>query len=116
MTDISKISIKFKSIQLYHFIALGIIFCSSSVLAGQNFYGIDFMTENYPPYNYIEDETKKGLFIDVLIEISIRMGTPITKDDIQLLPWARGYRSILNNEKKCLFGMAKSQERAPLFK
>lgn len=74
------------------------------------------MTEDYPPFNYIEDKKLKGIFVEVLVAVSKQMQSPLAKDQISVLPWAKGYQSLSAGGKKCLFGMARTKERESLFK
>ncbi len=77
---------------------------------------IDFVTENYPPYNYGENGELKGIWIDVLVEVLKNMNAWQTRDDIKLLPWARGYRAALSKANTCIFGTVRTKERETLFK
>ncbi len=114
---------KKRSLSIYNYICYFTIVISVYIIlplhplsASESIHDIQFMTENYPPNNYSENGENKGIFVDILIKISHRMKTPVGQEKIKLLPWARAYRSILKNKKQCLFGMAKSKEREPLFK
>ncbi|MCK5164794.1 MAG: ABC transporter substrate-binding protein [Desulfobacula sp.] len=105
-----------KSIIFFLLISLCLLFNPSIICAADSINNIKFMTENYPPYNYCENGRLKGIYVDVLMEISKRTDSTLKRDDIDLMPWARGYRSILKNKKKCLFGMARNKDRENLFK
>ncbi len=106
-----------KIIFMKFFFLLIIIFLPLNLsMASESITDIQFMTENYPPLNYSDEGEIKGIFVDILMEITKKMDVSFTRDKILLLPWARAYNSILKNKKKCLFGMARSADRENLFK
>lgn len=71
------------------------------------------MTEDYPPYNYTHDGRLTGLSTEVVREIAKRVGHPA---DIALLPWARGYGLIKQQDGMILYSMTRTKEREALFK
>lgn len=73
-----------------------------------------YMTEQLPPYNYIEDNELKGYSVELLKLIWQEMG--IEEQEILLLPWARGYSDLLRKENAVLFVTSKTKERTDLFK
>lgn len=98
------------------FIFFNLSFCPPPVAASESIQEIQFMTENSPPFNYIEDQKIKGIFVEVLMAVSRQMGSPLGWDRILVLSWARGYQSLSAGGKKCLFGTARTKERENLFK
>jgi len=75
------------------------------------------MTEDYPPFNMAgADGVATGAAVDTLTTIFERMGAAKTAKDIQVLPWARGYREVQSTPNTCLFLMTLTDERKPLFK
>lgn len=75
-----------------------------------------FLTEQYPPYNFLEDGEVRGISVDLLMLILEHTKSKQTRNDIQLGPWARGYRTVLNRPNTCLFSMTRTDARDPLFK
>ena len=88
---------------------------SSSVRA-QTVDDLVFITENYPPLNFEKDRKLQGVSVDVLLEILKRVGSKQTIKDIELLPWARGYKMALNRKNTVLFVMGRTEARENLFK
>lgn len=88
------------------------IFCSNK-LDELNFY-----TEEYPPYNYYNEETNSidGIFIDVLNYIFINNNSKLPKENINLVTWARAYNLTLKNDNSVIFAMTRNEERENLFK
>ncbi len=77
---------------------------------------LTYLTEEYPPYNYLENGELKGISIDLLLAASTSVGSPIEKSEIRLQPWPRGYRSIQANNDTVLFAMARTPQRENKFK
>ncbi len=77
---------------------------------------IEFITENYPPNNFEENGALKGIWVDVLVAVLERMGAAQGREDIKLMPWARGYRAVQNMPNTCLFVTTRTIERESLFK
>ncbi len=90
--------------------------CMAPAHASESIQEIQFMTEDSLPLNYIEDEKIKGIFVEVLMEISKQMESRLDWDQITMLPRSKGYQSLSAGGKKCLFGMARTKEREPLFR
>lgn len=76
---------------------------------------ITFMTEDYPPYNYYENGNLKGISVDILHSVLTRLRVPEDDKRIRILPWARGYKTVLETPNTCLFSMNRSPEREQLF-
>lgn len=75
---------------------------------------LTFLTEDYPPENYLERGELKGYAVDVLKAIWRKQGVP--ESPIQVLPWARAYHTFRTQPNHVLFAMARTPERDPLFK
>ena len=75
---------------------------------------LTFMTENYPPANYIENGQLKGASVEVLKLIWKQLGIP--EQPIQLVPWPRGYDLVQKRKNHVLFSMSRSSSREKLFK
>lgn len=74
------------------------------------------ITEEYPPYNYTEGETIKGIAVDALVEMFKSVGSEKTRRDIGSLTWARGYSIAQQKENTLFFSMARTESREQLFK
>ena len=70
------------------------------------------LTEDLPPYNYMENGTLTGATTHVVQEITRRLGI---SPDIQVLPWARGYQRLRSEPNVVLFTTAHTKERDPQF-
>ena len=77
---------------------------------------IVFMTEQYPPYNFEEHNELRGIAVDTLVLMLQGAGSKQTREDIKLLPWARGYNRVLSEPNTCLFSTTRTEEREHLFK
>lgn len=74
---------------------------------------INIYTENLPPFNYLETGQIKGLSVDLVNEITHRVGAV---KPIQEVPWSRGYQKALEEPNVALFSTARSKQRENLFK
>lgn len=74
---------------------------------------ITFTTEDYPPYNYVEDGVYKGAGFDQMVLILKDTGIPYS---VELMPWARAYAMAQLNTPTCVFSTAHTPERDPMFK
>lgn len=94
-----------------------LLFCLvSGSAAAASVDDIVFMTEQYPPYNLEDDNTLQGIAVDTLTLMFQRAGAKQTREDIKLLPWARGYKRVLSEPNTCLFSTTRTEEREELFK
>ena len=73
------------------------------------------MTEQYPPYNFEEDGQIRGIAVDLILRILEGMQSTRSREDIKLVPWARGYRSAMTKPDICLFSTTRTKEREELF-
>ncbi|GAA5262705.1 cache domain-containing protein [Methanocalculus sp. MC3] len=77
---------------------------------------LTFVTEEYPPFNYIEDGVVKGISVDILLGTLEEMGTPVARDQIRVLPWTIAYDTALLEKNTVLLTTIRSPERDELFK
>lgn len=77
---------------------------------------LTFVTEEYPPFNYIEDGVVKGISVDILLGVFEEMGTPVARDQIRVLPWNIAYDTALSQKNTVLLTTIRSPEREDLFK
>lgn len=75
-----------------------------------------FYTEENPPYSYQENGTPSGLAVDLLEAITARTGSPVTRDEVRLVPWSEGYRAALETENTSVFLTARLPSRESLFR
>lgn len=74
------------------------------------------MTEEYPPFNFQDGAALKGISVDLMDAMLKKIGSKLTGKDIQLMPWAQGYKQVQEREKTCLFATTRSAARENLFK
>jgi len=76
---------------------------------------ISYYTEEYPPYNYKENEKVTGFATDILLKMFEILNVKKTAKDISIVPWARGYNDVQRKRNVCLFTMTKTIERVNNF-
>jgi polar amino acid transport system substrate-binding protein len=74
------------------------------------------LSEELPPYNYLENGVPKGISVDLMALMLERMNSTKTRKDIEMLPWSRAYKRVQAQENTVLFAMARTPEREALFK
>ena len=84
--------------------------------AGAEATKIHFMIEENPPYNFWENRQIQGLAVDLLEAMTSESVYPVKATDIELLPWARGYKIVQTTPDTCLFSMGRTAHREEQFK
>ncbi|AKB29980.1 cystine transporter subunit [Methanosarcina siciliae T4/M] len=77
---------------------------------------LTYYTEQLPPYNYMENGTLQGISVDLLEEVTGKMGKKVTREEVNLVPWTEGYQAALSGNNTVLFSMVRSPEREQSFK
>jgi polar amino acid transport system substrate-binding protein len=89
-----------------------LLICMLLFAAGPAAADMTLITEEFPPFNYTQNGKLTGVATAVVREICRRLGTA---DNIEILPWARGYKRLQTEPNVVLFTTAWTKERAPLF-
>lgn len=74
------------------------------------------MTEHWIPYQFMKNGTLQGLSVDLLVDLLKRVGSNQGRSDIEIVPWARGYRFAQKEENAILFLTSRTPQREKLFK
>ncbi|STQ91627.1 substrate-binding periplasmic protein [Iodobacter fluviatilis] len=82
-------------------------FCCASTLT----HALTIYTENWPPVNYMAGNKVAGMAVEIVQALQNRLGN---KDPIQLVPWVRGYKALLEGPNVMLFSLGRSSEREQL--
>ena len=100
----------------------GLFFAAFGLIPGslaeenQSISDLTYLTENCSPYNYIDNNTLKGISIDLLNEIFNETGEKFKADKVNIGLWNQQYNRTLNESETVLFLTAKSPQRESLFK
>lgn len=87
------------------------------VITAENFPRLYLYTEDWEPFHYIGENNKvEGYVIDLVDMILKDIDNSQTKDDIELLPWARGYKLAQIKKNTIIFSTTRTKEREKLFK
>ena len=88
---------------------------SAWLLAGQPALAdeLTVLTENLPPLNFVRDGELVGPSVEIVKEIQRRVGSG---EKIQVYPWSRAYKMVLEEKNVVLFGMTHTEERHDKFK
>ncbi|MGM0643831.1 MAG: substrate-binding periplasmic protein, partial [Thermodesulfobacteriota bacterium] len=97
---------------------LAVVFASLLIFNGLSFAmsaeELNYYTEDYPPYNYEKDGKLTGISVETLKLVWEEMG--VSPQEIELVPWARGYNKLKKSEGTCLFATTRTPAREDLFK
>lgn len=85
-----------------------LIFCYSLYAAE-----IVLYTEDYPPYQMIENGKLSGIGVDVVNEIKKRVNDTV---EIRLTKWDTAYKQALSSKNVGVFSTGRTQERENMFK
>ncbi|MFT4650473.1 MAG: polar amino acid transport system substrate-binding protein [Polaribacter sp.] len=74
---------------------------------------LNWITEEYPPFNYRDPTTGAitGASVEILMQIFAKLGIKSDSINLRLYPWARGYHEVLNNTGTVLFSTTYTQKR-----
>lgn len=75
---------------------------------------LTYYSEVYPPSSYWTDGKPDGYSVELLKLLWRNMNWP--EKEILIVPWARGYKQVLETEHTVLFAMSKTKSRSALFK
>ncbi len=73
------------------------------------------VTEEYPPLNFSEEDTRRGIATDFLVAILTAGGSEQRHKDIASISWARGYQLARSRPNVLLYSMTRSEQREALF-
>ncbi|MCF8234065.1 MAG: transporter substrate-binding domain-containing protein [Bacteroidales bacterium] len=77
---------------------------------------IQYLTENFPPFNYEQDGQLYGASVDILEALFEKLNVDLSRKDVQLKNWPEAYQQTLEQEYTMLFSMARLPGRESLFR
>jgi polar amino acid transport system substrate-binding protein len=76
---------------------------------------LTFITENSASYNYVRNGKLQGPAVELLLAASADAGSPVMRDAILVLPWARAYRNAQERPNTVLFSTIRTPQREENF-
>lgn len=76
---------------------------------------LTWVTEEYPPFNFMDNGTVSGLMVEMVTAITRKAGDDLPKRTIRVLPWSIAYQTALKEPGTAIFSIAKTPEREDLF-
>ncbi|WP_020594478.1 substrate-binding periplasmic protein [Kiloniella laminariae] len=73
---------------------------------------LEFYTEDFPPYNYVEDGKLKGIGPKIVRELMAEVGE---SPDIIVLPWVRAYKYAQERSNSAIFSIVRTPNRESEF-
>jgi len=95
---------------------LTLVFFLMQGFSGTAFSRWNILTEELPPFNFIQDGEIQGISTDLLLILMEKTGTPINRKSIRIMPWPRAYNTVLTQPNSILFSAARTAQREKLFK
>ncbi len=92
---------------------LRLVFVLASATSAANAAEIHFVTENYPPFNYLEDGQIKGMSMD---QVKLIMKNAKISYSVEIMPWARALALAEIEKDFCVFTAVHNAERDRKFK
>lgn len=86
--------------------------CALAIAATVSAQNLRVITEQWPPFNYQEDNAPKGLATEMVQAMLKEIGQ---KNTILFMPWNRAYTVALKEPNVVLFTLGRSDEREALF-
>ena len=77
---------------------------------------VTYLTENFPPFNYLEGSVIYGASVDVLMALFEKVGLNPNEIGLTLTEWSQAYQQALTQPNTMLFSMVRTPERENLFK
>ncbi|MFK5891916.1 MAG: transporter substrate-binding domain-containing protein [Pseudomonadota bacterium] len=100
----------FPSAKFIFFIASLLFSFTSFHVVAKNF---NILTEEFPPYNYLDNGQVSGISTEITQEILNRLNI---SDNIRLMPWSTAYKLIQEQNNTILFSTTRTPAREKLFK
>lgn len=75
-----------------------------------------YITEQFPPFNYLEEGKLQGISVDLLEKMLGHVNTILNRSEIKVLPWDQGYKMALQDNNTVIFSTGRIPEREALFK
>ncbi|MFK7826302.1 MAG: substrate-binding periplasmic protein [Oligoflexales bacterium] len=99
------------------FVCLANIFITGSLSASDinMLKSLRIMTEEWPPFQFKEQDKLTGAHIELMEIVLKNLNIGKSKKDIEMLPWARAYRAVQEDNNTVLFSMARHSSREDLF-
>jgi len=70
-----------------------------------------FVTEEYPPFSYLEGNVPSGLSVDLITAALTRVGMNVSPEQIRFMAWSDAYRMVRERNNTGIFSIARTNER-----
>lgn len=72
---------------------------------------LHWFTEDFPPYNYTDNDGVSGLMVDVLQAVSMLLDEPVERSAVRVYPWTRAVHLASEDQQSVLFSLARTEQR-----
>lgn len=77
---------------------------------------LTILTEDYGPFNYVDNGQLQGFSTDLVRLILAELGSDLAQHDMQVLPWARAYQLALVRPNTLIYTITHTEQRDMLFR
>jgi len=98
------------SLFIMSLLAINLLILSASANAQE----LKLITENAPPNSFMINDKLTGRAVEIVQAVLKEIG--MTKQKINIYPWARGYNMLETRQNIALFATSRTQHRENLFK
>lgn len=77
---------------------------------------LSFFTEDNAPTNYLGESGPAGIIVATINAMLNEIGADTERTNIEVLPWARAYKTLETKQNTVLFALTKTEQRKDLFK
>lgn len=102
-------------IRLFSLLIFVVLFSYSLNNHAQSINKLNFVTEIYPPYNFVDQGKLKGKSVDLLLDVANVLDLPLSVKNIKVLPWARAYKMAETGPNVVLFSTTRTKKREEKF-
>lgn len=95
---------------------VSLVFSMPSMGIAQDVNKLIILTEEYPPYNYMDKGKVCGTSTEIVVEVLERLGSKLNRKDIRLIPWARAYHEVITSKDTILYSTVRNKDRENSFK
>ena len=77
---------------------------------------LNYLTEEWAPFNYAKDGTAGGISVEILESIFRHSGVDRSASDVKIVPLSEGFQQAQKNSSTVLFSIVRTAAREPYYK
>ena len=105
-----------KIVIIIGFLIIAGVFTQSAAQEPDSLQNITYITEEFPPFNFQENDTPTGLAVDLLVAITKEAGDEIPATDVNIVPLSEGLSTVRNSTGTVIFSIARTPDREEFYR